>query len=52
MKDLKGWLQEYNRKKDPVRRQWELLVRLIHLAFGDVTLPEELTRKKMVFLPK
>ena len=27
--NLKGWLQETTRKKEPVRRRWELLVRLL-----------------------
>ena len=32
--DLKGWLRESPRKKEPVRRRWEVLVRLVQRMFG------------------
>ena len=50
--DLKGWLQEYNCNKYLVRKQWELLVILINLKFGDETLLEELMWSTMVLLHK
>ena len=33
--DLKGWLQEASREKNPVRRQWQLLVRIVKRTFED-----------------
>ena len=34
VEDLKGWLREEKRQKDPVRRLWELLARLVYMEFG------------------
>ena len=50
--DLKGWLRESIRNKDPVRRRWELVVRLDNIKFGDGTLPAELSWATMVIIPK
>ena len=50
--DLKEWLRESKHNKYPVRRIWELFVRIIHLEFEGGTLLEELTWMKMVLLPK
>ena len=50
--DLKGWVREATRKKEPVRRRWEILVRLVHQAFGDGTPPEEFAWEIMVLVPK
>ena len=50
--DLKGWLRESIRNKDPVRRRWELVVRLVNIKFGDGTLPAELSWATMVIIPK
>ena len=49
---LKGWLWGANHKKHPVSRIWELVERLIKMAFGDGNLPEELAWETMVLLPK
>ena len=50
--DLKGWLREATRKKFPVRRQWELVVRLVHLTFEDRTPPAGVACATMVLIPK
>ena len=41
--DLKWWIQEATRKKEPVRRQWELLVRLVQRTSGGGTPPADLS---------
>ena len=41
--DLKGWLREATQKNYPVRRQWELVVRIVQRKFGDGTPQEDLT---------
>ena len=38
--DLKGWLQEALREKKPVRRRWQLLVRLTQNTFKYGVVPE------------
>ena len=50
--DLKGWLWEATRKKELVRRSWELLVILLQRKFGDGTTPEELVWVTMVLTLK
>ena len=50
--DLKGWLREATCMKSPVRRRWELLVRLLHQMFRDDTSPEELAWATMALNPK
>ena len=50
--DLKEWLREATCKKDPVRRTWDLLERLLHQAFGDGTLPEDLAWATMILTQK
>ena len=35
--DLKEWIREATHKKEPARRRWEILVRLVHRTFGDET---------------
>ena len=49
--ELKRWLRETKREKDPVRRRWELVVRLVKVMFGDGTVPEEISSTTMVLLP-
>ena len=48
--DLKGWLREASQEKNPVRRWWRLLVRLIHRTFKDGVAPKEVAWATMVFL--
>ena len=50
--DLKRWLREETRKKEPVRIRWELLVILVHQTFRDGTPPEELVWATMVLILK
>ena len=50
--DLSGWLQEATRKKEPVRRMWKLLLRLVQWTFGDRNPPEELAWATMVRILK
>ena len=50
--ESKGWLQEATRKKEPVRRWWDLLVRLLQKMSREGTPLEELTWAKMVLIPK
>ena len=52
IEDLNGWIQEAKRKKEPVRRRWELLVRLVQQKFEDGTPPEELVWATMVLILK
>ena len=40
--EMKGWIRETKRKKEPVRSRIKLLVRLIQIEFGDGYLSEEL----------
>ena len=37
--NLKEWLREAKREKDPERRSWELVVRLLQVAFRDGNVP-------------
>ena len=48
--DLKEWLQEALRDKNPVRRQWRLLVSIIQRMFKYGVVPEEVAGVTMVFL--
>ena len=50
--DLNVWLWESTRKKELVRRSWELLVRLVQQTFGDRNPSEELAWATMVLVPK
>ena len=50
--DLKVWLQETMRKKEPVKRRWELLVILVHQTFEDMNPPEDPAWATMVLIPK
>ena len=50
--DLKGWIMEAKHEKDPVRRRWELVVRLVQLVFLGGTMLKEITWVTMVLLPK
>ena len=50
--DLKEWLNEAKREKDPVDRRWELVVRLVQVLFRDGTLPVDIVWEKMVLIPK
>ena len=52
VEDLKGWLQDAMRKKEPVRRKWEILVQFLHSKFREGTPPEELAWATMAILPK
>ena len=49
---VKGWLREASREKNPVRRRWWLLVRLIKRTSEDGLVPEEVAWVTMVFLLK
>ena len=50
--DMKGCQQEKNRKKYPVRRRWEIVIRLVQMAFRDNTLPEDLPWLTMILFLK
>ena len=50
--DLKRWILEANQIEKPVTHRWENMVRLIHLAFAEGELTEELTWATMLLLPK
>ena len=50
--DLKGWIREAKLEKEPTRRRWEIVVRLVKLEFRDGTMPEEIDWSTMVLLPK
>ena len=50
--DIKGWLREASWEKNPVKRRWRLLVRLIQRTFEDWVVPEEVTWATIVFLLK
>ena len=50
--DLKGCIRKAKREKDPVRRKWELVMRLVQLEFGVGTVPEEIAWAKMFLLLK
>ena len=41
VEDLKGWLREAKRENDPANRRWELVGRLVQMAFSDGTVPYE-----------
>ena len=49
---LKGWLRKSTRKKDLLREQWGLLLRLVQRTFGDVNSPSELAWATMVLILK
>ena len=40
--DLKRWLSEAKREKDPERRRWEILKILVQVTFGGGTVLEKL----------
>ena len=44
---MKVWLWETTGNKDPVRRRWELLVRLVQRTLRERNPPEDLTRATM-----
>ena len=48
--EFKGWVCEEMRKKEPVRRQGELVVRLVQRNFRDRNPPAELAGAKMVLI--
>ena len=48
--DLKGWMREETRTKAPVRRSWELLVRLVQRKLGEGNPPEDLACATMVLI--
>ena len=48
----KGWHKEAKREKDPEERRWEPVDRLVKVMFRDGTIPEEISWKTMVLLPK
>ena len=52
VEDLKGWFREAMREKNPVQRQWQILVRLIQRTFGYGTVLDEATWAKNFFLLK
>ena len=35
--DLEGWIREAKREDDPENRRWELVGRLVQMAFSDGT---------------
>ena len=50
--ESKGWLQEATRKKEPVRRWWDLLVRLVQRTLGYGTPPAELAWETIFLISK
>ena len=50
--DINEWLREVSTEKNPVRRWWQQLVRLIQRTFEDGGVPEGVTLETMVFLLK
>ena len=50
--DLKRWLRETSLEKNPVRRQWWLLVKLIQRMLEDGVMTEEVTWETIVLLQK
>ena len=52
VEDLKGWLREAKRKKNPVRRRWYLVVQLVQVTFGGGTVMEDISWAMMVLIPK
>ena len=49
---LKGWLRKSTRKKDLLREQWGLLLRLVQQTFRDVNSPAELAWATVVLILK
>ena len=52
VKDLKGWLQEAKREKDPEGRRWYPVVRLVQVMFRDSPALEYIDWSTMVLLSK
>ena len=52
MEDFKVWIRDAKREKYPMRRSWELAVRIAQLEFGDGIVPKEIDWTTMVSLPK
>ena len=50
--DLKGWIREAMRKREPVRTQCDILVRLVQRTFEDRAPRTELAWATMVLIPK
>ena len=48
--DLKGWLQEATRKKELVRRRWDIVVILVQRTLGDGTPPSDRVWETMVLI--
>ena len=51
-KDLKGWLHEAKREKDPEDRRWEIVVRLVQVMLRDGNVLEEIAWVTMFLLLK
>ena len=50
--NLKEWLRAATREKEPDTETWDKVVSVIHVAFWEGYIPDALTWKTMVLIPK